>query len=59
VIVPTRFKGNLINRPCSASACKIACLIHHTAYEINLKPLDGSKRFDALINPKFPVYEIQ
>ena len=30
------------------------CLIHHTAYEINLNPLVSSKRSAAFINQRFP-----
>ena len=32
------------------------CLIHQTAYEMNLKPLVSSNLFAALINPKLPSF---
>ena len=54
LIVPTRFSGNRTIRECSARACRIDCLIHQTAYEINLNPRVSSNRPAALINPKLP-----
>ena len=38
LIEPILFKGSLTILDCSAKACRIDCLIHHTAYEINLNP---------------------
>ena len=55
-IEPTWLSGSLTIRDCSASACRIDCLIHHTAYDINLKPLVSSKRSAALISPKLPSF---
>ena len=48
------FSGNLTILPCVARACKILCLIHQTAYEINLNPLVSSNLSAALISPRFP-----
>jgi hypothetical protein len=51
---PTWFRGKRTIRACSANAWRIDWRIHHTAYEINLKPRVSSKRRAALIRPKFP-----
>ena len=37
--VPARLSGTRTMRDCSASACRIACRIHHTAYGDELDPL--------------------
>ena len=42
LIDPILFSGSLTILDCSASACNMDCLIHQTAYEINLKPLVSS-----------------
>src|SRR5437016_8349971 len=52
--VPARFSGTRTMRDCSASACRIACRIHHTAYEMNLIPLVSSNLWAARIRPRFP-----
>jgi hypothetical protein len=41
-------------RDCSASACRIACRIHHTAYEMNLIPFVSSNLWAARMSPRFP-----
>ena len=45
---------NLTILDCSAIACIMDWRIHHTAYEINLKPRVSSNRWAALISPRFP-----
>ena len=44
-------------RLCSASACRIDWRIHHTAYEINLKPRVSSNFSAALISPEIPLVD--
>ena len=39
----TTFTGRRMVRACSFRDCKMDCLIHHTAYEINLNFFDQSK----------------
>ena len=51
---PILFKGSLTILDCSASAWRIDCLIHQTAYEMNLKPLVSSNLCAAFIKPRFP-----
>ena len=51
---PTWFMGILTILLCSAIACRILCLIHHTAYEINLKPRVSSNFSAALMRPRLP-----
>ena len=41
-------------RLCSARACKMLWRIHHTAYEMNLKPRVSSNFSAALMSPTFP-----
>ena len=53
---PTWLSGSLTIRDCSARACRIDCLIHHTAYDMNLKPLVSSKRSAAFISPRLPSF---
>lgn len=51
---PTWLSGSRTMRDCSASACRMDCLIHHTAYEMNLNPRVSSNFSAALISPRFP-----
>jgi hypothetical protein len=51
---PARLSGTRTMRDCSASACRIACRIHQTAYEMNLIPLVSSNFRAARISPMFP-----
>jgi len=51
---PILLSGSLTILDCSANACKIDCLIHQTAYDINLNPLVSSNLFAALISPRLP-----
>src|SRR5688500_17981819 len=51
---PTWLSGSRTIRDCSANACRIDWRIHHTAYEMNLKPLVSSNLFAALIKPRLP-----
>ena len=51
---PTWLSGSLTIRDCSARAWRMDWRIHHTAYEINLKPRVSSNFCAALIRPRFP-----
>ena len=52
--LPTWFNGKRTTRLCSAIACSMLWRIHHTAYEMNLKPRVSSNFSAALSNPMFP-----
>ena len=52
--VPARLSGTRTMRLCSASACRIAWRIHHTAYEMNLIPFVSSNLCAARIRPRLP-----
>jgi RNA polymerase sigma factor (sigma-70 family) len=51
---PARLSGTRTIRDCSASAWRIACRIHHTAYEMNLMPLVSSNLCAARMRPRLP-----
>ncbi len=51
---PTWFRGRRTIRDCSARACRIDWRIHHTAYEMNLKPRVSSNFSAALMRPRLP-----
>ena len=51
---PTWLRGRRTIRDCSARAWRIDWRIHHTAYEINLKPRVSSNFSAALIRPRLP-----
>ena len=55
---PTWFSGILIILDFSERASSIDCLIHQTAYEINLNPLVSSNFLAAFIKPTLPSFII-
>ena len=50
----TWLSGRRTRRLCSAKACRMVCLIHHTAYEMNLNPRVSSNFSAALMSPMLP-----
>ena len=52
--LPTWLSGRRTTRLCSAMACRMLCLIHHTAYEMNLKPRVSSNFSAAFSSPMLP-----
>jgi hypothetical protein len=49
-----RFSGTRTARPWFASDDRIACRIHHTAYEMNFTPWSTSNFFAAVTRPTLP-----
>ena len=54
LIVSAKWTGSRIIGDWLVIARKIACLIHQTAYEMNLNPRVSSNLLAARINPRFP-----
>ena len=53
---PTWLSGSLTILLCSAMACSMLWRIHHTAYEMNLKPRVSSNFSAAFISPTLPSF---